>query len=444
MHVIRSQGAILNEAVGAHQNQRIAIQNPGYINIQFSRVVLPTIEQVQAQPYQYRWIELAPPTEPCLFHFVYDKDDARNWYISLKSPSLNPAICYFPVRSATESSIPARDVLSTLLKDMMPNVPPLNNHTLMFFLLKRMFTPSMTSNLSFLKEIEKSAQNTICMNLPSNDPAYKSPVYLLMDLFATHINQTETPDNNRISILFLQIIHRTKDHPELLQTIIEQNDCYLNNTFLLDKISTHLNLTQIPSHQIPSILTPELRNILKNYHQQRDHTTALARYWGAKVKEEHERAVASARFFHQALIAITIVNVVGMVAAISLFIILGGGLNFLLGGLVFAAGALLCGYQASQPYDSTVWLWLTNREIDAANKTLSNSYPLVSDALKTTIEQVCRVFEEKTRMVTATPRVEVPKGYGTSSLTLLAPREDIQESLHEAHRGTPTSPVSLV
>ena len=63
MHFIRSQGASLNEAVGAHQNQIIAIQNPGYINIQFSRIVLPTIEQVQAQPYQYRWIELAHRVE---------------------------------------------------------------------------------------------------------------------------------------------------------------------------------------------------------------------------------------------------------------------------------------------------------------------------------------------------------------------------------------------
>lgn len=433
MHFIRSQGANLNEAVGAHQNQRIAIQNPEYINIQFSRIVLPTEEQVRANPYRYTSLQIAPPTEPCLFHFVYDKDDARNWYISLESPSLNPAIYYFPVRSATESSIPAKDVFSTLFRDMAQNVPIVSNKTLMFFLLERMFTRSMTSNLSFLKEIEKSAQETVCINLPSNDPAYKSPVYLLMDLFATQINQTETPDNNRLLILLLQIIHRTKDQPELLQTIIEQNDCYLNGMFLLDKISAHLNLTPIPSHQIPSILTPGLRNTLKNYHQQRDHTTALARYWEAKVKEEYARDLASARFFHQAYIAITITNVVGIVAAISLFIIFGGGLNFLLGGLVFAAGALLYGYQASQPYKPSIRLWLTDIEIDEANKTLAHSYPLVSDALKTTIEQVCSVFEEKTRIVTAASRVKVPAGYGTSSLTLLAPLRPDQESLDDNH-----------
>ena len=67
MHFIRSQGASLNEAVGAHQNQIIAIQNPGYINIQFSRIVLPTEEQVQADPYRYMLIRIAPPQNLAYF-----------------------------------------------------------------------------------------------------------------------------------------------------------------------------------------------------------------------------------------------------------------------------------------------------------------------------------------------------------------------------------------
>jgi hypothetical protein len=115
-----------------------------------------------------------------------------------------------------------------------------------------------------------------------NQLFYKNPLYILFDLFAVKATQVNVLDNHSLLMNLLQIIHATKDQPQLLQQIIEEDGSFINGSFQLDKIRKKLNLIPIAPNLISSILTTELKNILEEYNQKRDHTTALAYYWASK------------------------------------------------------------------------------------------------------------------------------------------------------------------
>lgn len=419
MYFIRWQATHLNEAFGTSHPNREPIRNPGYINIQYDRIVLPTEEEIQSNPLRYMAIRLNPPTEPCQFRFVYDKDNAQNWHLCLESPSLTPPIYYFPVQQATREAISSANFLATLLPDIHPKTSLLGDKALIVFLLEKIFIANGASHLAHLQEIEQHTQVISYVNADTNqDPAlYKNELYIMLDLLATQIDQPATPGYNERMIALLQILHATKDQPERLHWSCSQESCVINSVFQLHKIREQLNIEPIAPQFASVFLNPELRHSIKTYHQQRDHTSSLARYWWTSVTAEQQNREAWALFFHRTWIVLCIANIVGLIACTACILLFGGSLNFLISALIFAVGALYFAYESERPYRP---LNLdTNMELSEAEHTFKKYYPTVSGTSIHTLNEVCQIFE---RQLNVMRRSELPPGYATSHLTLLAAR----------------------
>jgi hypothetical protein len=89
-----------------------------------------------------------------------------------------------------------------------------------------------------------------------------------------------------------------------------------------------------------------------------------------------------------------------MIVTLSLFFVMGGGFSYLLASLAFAGSALYLGYVASQPdTPSTFSTFLKKLEIEEADKTFQNNYPLISELSVSTMQQVCEIFEKQSTSV---------------------------------------------
>ncbi len=392
-------------------------------------------------------------SEMYMFNFTYDKTNPQLWYATFQPCSMSSAnkTDYFPVTTTVQESLSSKDALLTLTTELAPVGSFFGDYSLMAYLLKNMFMPDGTANLPKLEQLHQHAQQTIFCDVQPSSPLYKHPLYLFFDLLATQVSLADSAsaDNNHLILAYMQIIHATKDNPDLLQQAINKEGAVVNNIFNLDNIKASLQIPSMQAGMVNAVLSTELRTILNEYADKRIHNTAMAHQWFNVANKQYDDALASAHFFNHAWLVLAIVNIILMSATVGVLVATALP-YFLLPLAIFAAGAIFFGDKAQQA--SLVSTLLPNREKEAAATSFNDNYPITQQSFSTAyIQRACRAFEEKITVETThvadsnegsapvrTSRPTSPVNLGTSRLSILANKSS--ESSVDSHDLRRTGP----
>ncbi len=449
---VRKTSECLSEIDQDNQECIIEKQNQRHLNIQYNR----------KNSYNYS-------SSKYIFNFTYDKTNPQLWYAKfqpcLTSDKTNPQLWYatfqprltsftnkteyFPVTTTAQESLSSKDAILTLTTDLDPAVESLLGCSLMEYLLQNIFMPDGATNLCKLEQLHQHVQQTVYCNVQESSPLYKHPLYFLFDLLATQVSLADSAssDNNQLILAYMQIIHATKDNPDLLQQAINQEGAVVNNIFNLDKIKAYLQIPSMQAGMMNAIRSNKLHTILKEYADKRIHNTAIAQQRSNVANKQYDDALAYAHFIERTFLALTIFSTILMVATVGILVVTALP-YFLLPLAFFAAGAIFCGYQALQSQmASTI---LPKWEKIVAENSLNDSYSITQaqQSLSTDyIQRACSAFEETAHVADTqeggdpirTPRPTSPVNLGTSRWSMLANKPSSSSAdLHDLERTSPS------
>jgi hypothetical protein len=396
--------------------------------------------------------------EMYLFNFTYDKTNPQLWYATFQPCSASSAnkTDYFPITTTAQEFLSSKDALLTLTTELAPVATSFRDSSLMAYLLKNMFMPDGTTNLPKLEQLHQYAQQTIFCNVQPSSPLYRHALYPFFDLLASQVSLADSAGGGNIPLIlaYMQIIHATKDNPELLQQAINQEGAVVDNIFNLDKIKSSLQIPSMQAGLVNAVLPTELYTILKEYADKRIHNAAMAHQWLNVANKQHHDALAHKHFFNRACLALAIVNVILMSAAFGVFV--ATALPYLLlPWAVFAVGAIVSAFvrYKAQPALSAV-IFLSRLEKGVAERSLDDNYSITQtqQSFSTVyMQQACRAFEEKITIKTThvadsqkssapthSPRPTSLPEFETSGLSIFANKSS--DSSGDSHYLGQTSP----